>query len=282
MDIVQVNDISQELFILNKHTVDKLFQMPNCADCVVLYMFYYKTAKWQKTNSIKAVDEYTRKCLNWGTDKLRKTKAALKEAGLIQIIQVRHNNLISGWFIQVNYLVNSETQNKICNAIKVVCDSDSNDFLGTNKYRNQQVSKPTSRKRETNAYNKNKICLKIKYNMLKNKKLKAINKKIQKISKPGFNKFELFWNLCLRKCDKQKSLVEYQKVVGLGVSEAVLLSKMQEYVNYVEQTEMEPKYINTPFNWLKKKKWKEEFSCLHRNNNQTNVPSEFSMSSIWE
>ena len=89
MDEIKINDIADELFILNRHTVETLFKLENCADCIALYTFLYKTAKWQKTNTIKANEEYIKDCLGWGYDKIRRTKETLKEKGLIQMIQKR-------------------------------------------------------------------------------------------------------------------------------------------------------------------------------------------------
>ena len=48
---LKLNDIADELLIVNKITIDKLFNLENCTDCIALYLFYYKTAKWQKTNT---------------------------------------------------------------------------------------------------------------------------------------------------------------------------------------------------------------------------------------
>ena len=53
---IKLNDIADDLLILNKATIDTLFDLDNCSDCIALYVFYYKTAKWQKTNIIKAND----------------------------------------------------------------------------------------------------------------------------------------------------------------------------------------------------------------------------------
>ena len=59
--MIEVNDISDTLLIVNQITIDKLYSLENGGDNVALYMFYYKTAKWQKTNQIKASDEYCMK-----------------------------------------------------------------------------------------------------------------------------------------------------------------------------------------------------------------------------
>lgn len=109
MNEIKLNDIADDLLIINKTTIDKLFALENSAECVALYVFYYKTSKWQKTNKIKANDEYVKKCLKWGYDKIRKTKQTLKENGLIEIIQDRKEGRICGWYIKVSYLVSKKT-----------------------------------------------------------------------------------------------------------------------------------------------------------------------------
>lgn len=165
---IRLNDIADDLLILNKHTIDVLFSLDNCTECIALYLFYYKTAKWQKTNVVKATDEYVKKSLKWGIDKIRRTKNVLKDKGLIRIVQRRNDTQIEGWFVEVCYLVSEESTDKI----KVT----------KNTY-NQQVVKSTSRNQETNAlkYNINNTFNEMLENnnsneMLENNILKEIQK----------------------------------------------------------------------------------------------------------
>ena len=164
MEDLKLKDIAEDLLILNKITVDKLFQLENCAECIALYVFYYKTAKWQKTNTIKANDTYIKKSLKWGADKIRKTKAILKEHGLINIVQRRKDGKIDGWYIEVSYLVTERNLEDV--KIKVQDQVPTTPEIN-NTY-NQQHLKPTSRNQETNALKENTKCLKVKNNMLKN------------------------------------------------------------------------------------------------------------------
>lgn len=155
---VKLNDIADDLLIFNKITVDTLFQLDNCADCVALYMFYYKTAKWQKTNTIKAVDLYVKKSLNWGIDRIKRTKQTLKENGLISIVQRRKDGKIDGWYIEVSYLV----AKKKLEDIKVKVEESKNT-------QNQQVENSTSGFEDTNALKQKIKCLEKEIEMLKNK-----------------------------------------------------------------------------------------------------------------
>ena len=166
MDDVKLNDIADDLLILNKITVDRLFQLENCADCIALYVFYYKTAKWQKTNTVKANDQYVKKSLKWGISKIQKTKQTLKEHGLIDIVQRRKDGKIEGWFIKVSYLVNERKADEI--KIKV---------QNINNTQNEQVENCTSRNEETNALKEKIKCLEKELEMLKDNKKERNQKK---------------------------------------------------------------------------------------------------------
>lgn len=157
MNDIELNDIADDLLILNKITIDRLFQLENCADCIALYVFYYKTAKWQKTNTVKANDQYVKKSLKWGISKIQKTKQTLKEHGLIDIVQRRKDGKIEGWFIKVSYLVNERKADEI--KIKV---------QNINNTQNQQVENCTSGNEETNALKEKIKCLEKEIEMLKN------------------------------------------------------------------------------------------------------------------
>lgn len=164
MQEIKLNDISDNLLILNRATIDKLYRLENSAECIALYVFYYKTAKWQKTNVVKASDEYVKKSLKWGNEKIRKTKQTLKENGLINIVQERKQNKISGWYIEVCYLATRKSAEDI--DVKVI------DSKNT---QNQQVANPTSCGEDTNALKEYIKCLKKEIEMLKNKEINKEN-----------------------------------------------------------------------------------------------------------
>lgn len=166
MNDIELNDIADDLLILNKITVDRLFQLENCADCIALYVFYYKTAKWQKTNTVKANDQYVKKSLKWGISKIQKTKQTLKEHGLIDIVQRRKDGKIEGWFIKVSYLVNERKADEI--KIKV---------QNINNTQNEQVENCTSDNGETNALKEKIKCLEKEIEMLKDNKKERKPKK---------------------------------------------------------------------------------------------------------
>ena len=173
---LKLNDIADEFLIVNKITIDKLFNLENCTDCIALYLFYYKTAKWQKTNTIKANDTYIKKSLKWGTDRIRKTKQTLKENGLIDIVQRRENGKITGWFVEVSYLVSQ----KKTEDIKIKVEE-------SNNTQKQQVAKATSGEEETNALKEKIKCIKKEIEILKNNNIKERKKEESKKKATSYN-----------------------------------------------------------------------------------------------
>ena len=49
---LNLNDIAEELLIVDRRTIEHLFDLENCADCVALYMFLYNRTVGKKINSV--------------------------------------------------------------------------------------------------------------------------------------------------------------------------------------------------------------------------------------
>ena len=109
---MEQNFIENELIILTKQTLDEFFKQENAADLISLYVFYYYTAKWQKTNQIKATTEYTSKGIGMGLGNVRKVKKQLIELGLIEDVEKKDElGKITGHYIKVNYIFKKQTEN---------------------------------------------------------------------------------------------------------------------------------------------------------------------------
>ena len=150
MNELELLDISDELLIINKTTIERLFQEKDM-NLLVLYMFYYKTAKWQKNNPIKANDEYCKKCLHWGIDKLKAAKKRLKDMNLIEIVKrTNEKGIIEGWYVKVNYFNSTIPETTIPDRPLVVqqeTNTINNNILNTNNNINtitkERFKKPT-------------------------------------------------------------------------------------------------------------------------------------------
>lgn len=186
-----LDDIGSKLFIMNQITVDRIFSSDNPADNFALYGFYYKTAKWQNSNLAKATDVYVMECLGWGKDRLRRAKESLKEMGLIQIVQMRDENRISGWFVKVNYISSNQKNLEVLSEQTVENYSD-----------NQQVLFPTGVKKTTNIIdNKNNNNL----NILNIPKEKSKKEKVKEFSEiDNYEDLFVYWE-ANKKGSKYKS-----------------------------------------------------------------------------
>ena len=201
MDEIELKDIAGDLLIVNKYTIENLYKLDNCVECIALYIFYYKTAKWQKTNIIKANDTYIRKSLKWSADKVRKTKQALKENGLINIVQRRKNGKVEGWYIQVHYLMSENRTENMKNIIESIENTEpSNNTL------NQQVEISTSRNETTNALRINNKCLK---NKVYSANDVAPDTLLPEKKDTKTEDFEKLWNIYPSKKGKAKAFSSY-------------------------------------------------------------------------
>lgn len=191
MQDIQLIDIADDLVVLNRNTIENLYKLDNCVDCIGLYLLYYKLAKWQKTDTIKANDSYVQKCLKWGRKKILSTKKTLKDNGLIEVIQNRSNGKIDGWFIRIHYII---SENKFT-TISV-----------EQEVSKQEVLNSTCGLQETIALRNNINCLKNKIKLLEeeNNKLNSLLKENKKCES----------NLELEKIGTYKEIVNYMNTVN--------------------------------------------------------------------
>lgn len=101
------------LVILTKHTLDVFLREDNSSDLIGLYVFYYYTAKWQRTNQPKVTDGYVMNGLSWGKKRLKMAKQKLLKFGLITQVQARKDNKIEGWYIRLNFIMKNENVKKL-------------------------------------------------------------------------------------------------------------------------------------------------------------------------
>jgi hypothetical protein len=228
---INLNDISDELLIIPKATIDSLTKLDDCSECIALYIFYYKTAKWQKTNQIKASDEYVKKSLKWCSNKIMKIKAILKEKGLINIVQQRKDGKISGWYIELNYLISNKKQEEI----KIKVDDSKNSSF-------QELEKATTCNEEISALKEYIKCLKKEIEVLKenNKENESDKPKISK------HKYGEYGNVLLTDEQYEKLKTEFPNDYE---------KRIENTDAYVQSTGNKYKdYLATIRNWARKEK----------------------------
>lgn len=241
---LQLIDYAENLVILDRNTVENLYKLDNCDECITLYLLYYKLAKWQKTDTVKANDEYVRKCLKWGRNKIIRAKQTLKDNGLIEIVQKRKNNKITGWYIKIHYIVSKQKITTV--EVKQEVSS-------------QDVSTGTCTEQDTIALRNNINCLKNKIQLLEeeNNKLKSLLKESEK-EKFNSDLINKFWNVY----PKKKSKGNVEKWFAKNKPSEELVNRMIDKVNLLKETEQwksnNGQYIPYPASWLNAKGWEDE------------------------
>uniref|UniRef100_A0A7C4U118 Uncharacterized protein n=1 Tax=Caldisericum exile TaxID=693075 RepID=A0A7C4U118_9BACT len=135
--------LEEELCIISRYTLDTLFK--KCSDAVTLYLFYYYTAKWQKTNQPKATPSYCKKGLGWGDIRFERADKVLRELGLVEkIADKNEKGQIVGWYVRLNYIWSKEKTKSLGN-------------IKPEPMKTRGVENPYSGEKSINALNVNNI-----------------------------------------------------------------------------------------------------------------------------
>lgn len=101
-------DIEDEPMIISKAVMDVILKEDNPGNIIALYVFYYYTAKWQNTNTIRATNNYAAKGLKWGEEKVLKNKGILKKLGLVEGVcdkDIKSKKIIAH-YVKINFICN--------------------------------------------------------------------------------------------------------------------------------------------------------------------------------
>ncbi len=94
----------QKQCVISQQTVDDLKIIKGWPDAIALYIFYYYSANWQKTNQPWVTAKFCQKGLSWGTARFRQADKILREAGLIKKVPGRSKDgKIAKWYVRVVY-----------------------------------------------------------------------------------------------------------------------------------------------------------------------------------
>ena len=98
-------DIQDEPIVIHKSIMDKFLKKDKPGDLIALYLFYYYTAKWQKTNQPKATTGYSATGLKWTENRVRKAKQKLIQIGLVEDVQSKDDQgKVTGHYIKVKFI----------------------------------------------------------------------------------------------------------------------------------------------------------------------------------
>ena len=211
--------IEDNIMIISKQTMDLFLTVEKPSDCIGLYLFYYYTAKWQETNTVKCTTSFASKGLHWTKEKTISIKKTLIELGLIEDITKKNKNgKINGWYIKVNYIWKQQT----------VKDNLKNHPTGKPEGGlDQWVEKP-----DTNALSANS--------------LNALN------ANSKIDDFPIFWNLYDKKVSQTKCQTKWNKLSAKD--KQAILDVLPAYKNATP----DKKYRKNPETFLNNRSWEDE------------------------
>lgn len=142
---------SDEIVGTTFYTINKIRELKNWWDVLILYFSYIEQSRIQETNRSWSLDTFMQEKMGWGKERFYNVKNELKKLWLIDVIQVRDTNwVIQTWYVKTNFLINEE---KIRTSW-ITYEIDST-LLGT-----QTPGNPDSGKQDTNALSTKNKCLK--------------------------------------------------------------------------------------------------------------------------
>lgn len=98
-----MDDILNDILGITRQTYNKLRECS--VDATALYLFYYNTAKWQKTNQPKATTSFCANGLKISDTRVRKAKKQLLDTQMIEDVKQKDKRgKVSGWYIKVKYI----------------------------------------------------------------------------------------------------------------------------------------------------------------------------------
>jgi len=90
----------EDQIIIHHHVLQKFLKHgKDYANLLALYSFYIYHAQLQKTNQPLVTDEFTRRGMNWASDRVKRIKKILKEMKLIEVVQKRKYYYVHLFFI---------------------------------------------------------------------------------------------------------------------------------------------------------------------------------------
>ena len=102
---IEIISDSSEPISVTPFLIDRLLATGDYSNLISLYLFYYRTARYQKTNQPWATISFVAKGMSWGVEKVSQKKQALIKLGLIEEIQgKREDGTFGKLFIKVNYI----------------------------------------------------------------------------------------------------------------------------------------------------------------------------------
>lgn len=250
------NYIKNKLSIITQEISDALLKQKRPEEPTTLYMLYYNTANWQKTNQPKCTTYFAAKKLHWGVRKVRRAKKALISLGLIEDVRAVHpkTKKVIGYYIKLNYKFKAKNESKVSELMKLNAEftcsktssavkragaADTTNALSNNNLNAySSVSIVSKKKKKTNNVENSTYCTKnknVRSNNKSNNKRESYNSIIAGYAKGNAEISDLLKEFVQMRCATNKLLtnVGFEKILqrldrfsdGSDMAKAEILSK---------------------------------------------------------
>ena len=143
----------ENAIIIHPHLLQKFLKHgKDYANLLALYTFYIYHAQLQKTNQPLVTDEFTRKGMNWASDRVKRIKKILKEMKLIEVVQKRQY-----YYVHLFFIYTKKKIGEILGKSKETEASAPNKPKPVKKEEKTEVKSPTLLTQWTEYCDKNKI-----------------------------------------------------------------------------------------------------------------------------
>lgn len=267
-----------------------------------LYHFYYRTAKWQRTQQPKATASFAAKGLGWSRRKVVYAKKELVEMGLIaQVSKKDKNGKIYGHYIKVNFIYTEQKRQELAEEINEKHQSAKSDQSAKSCAPPLRKILPTPLRKilrtnalstnSKNALSTNNIYVHFDENNqnqvqpvndkpASKTKRKSIKAKQTKLHPADFDKF---YDIYPRREAKAKAIQAWAKLCKLAYKDQPtlqqILTALEKRNRQWKQNGTAKQYIPLPASWLNAARWLDEIEeGIQAGNNNTKVSTATSSS----
>ena len=249
-----MGNINYRPVIIPKATIDLLLKQDKPADLMALYLFYYYTAIWQKTNQPHCTDTFVRGKFRWGRDKIIRLRKILTKIGLVELVKGKRpmgegaGSEFSKPYVKVNYYYGAQAVKEAELRQRIAELETENNQLKSRMSENGVSDFSGVGSQDTNAYSSSSLnaCSSNK-EMLKEKDSDILEKD-----------FDLFWDIYPRKVVKKKALESWNKIDFTSISADDIIKAVKKQAASPNWLNKDVQYVPHPATWLNQERWTDQ------------------------
>lgn len=219
---------------INWHSIERLMESKEWPDALMLWFRYYRQRLIQWQQLTYSTDKFMMNWTKWSKVRFYKAKNLLIKLWMIDVVQKRENNKITGWYVRVNYTFNPET----VRTHSVIYEMEEKEQLEQLESLNWRIFEMK--------------------NLQNERQIQPNNKEIQPNNKIKITeeKFEDFWRLYPKKRKKSEARKKFMRIKDEEIEK--IMSWLNRYLEYWRRKGTEMQYIPDPTTWINQERRNDE------------------------